>query len=227
MSVFSVFLEWFSPFTIIDWIAFIFFLSGLMGYRFFLALMLKKRPDNLFLGKLQQYRNAWIDAHSGSKDSIVVVQTMRNTIMTASFLASTSIILIMGALSLLSTVDPSQNMLATSMSGTTAPTKEVFNILMIIIVLSYSFFNFTWHIREINYMSYILNIPKEELDKIEGDDSTPHIANKFLTAGIHFSLGMRGFYFLIPLLMWLFSPVLMFIASVVIFSILIRRDLTG
>ena len=217
MSVFTVFLDWISPFHLFDWLALGFFLAGLLGYRFFLALMLKKRPDNLFLGKLQQYRKAWIESHSGDKNSIVVVQTLRNTIMSASFMASTSAILIMGAFNRLYTFGAAAHGNTLSAAGPSEPSIEVFKILLIIIILSYSFFNFTWYIREINYMSFILNIPKDQLDRIEGSDSTPHIARMFLTSGIYFSMGM----------LWFFSPVLMIVSSLIILYVLIRRDLAA
>jgi len=222
MSDFDTFGVWFSQFSPADWIALMLFLSSLLGYRYFLAFMLKNRPHNLFLGKLQQYRNAWIKTYSGTKDNIVVIQTLRNMIMSASFLASTSVILIMGALSLLPSLGASSRIASIAGDSTSLTT---FKVLLVIIILSYSFFNFTWHIREVNYMSFILNIPKDKLDEIEGGDATPNLARMFLTSGIHFSLGIRGYYFLIPLLMWFFSPILMIISSLLILYILIHRDL--
>lgn len=228
MEVFNTFLDWFTKLRLFDWIGLILFLSGLLGYRFFLALMLRHRPETLFLGKLQQYRTAWIDSHLGSENNIVVVQTLRNTIMSASFLASTTVILIMGAFNLLHTIKSSgQPAEALAITGSAEPDVAVFMILLIIIILSYSFFNFTWYIREVNYMTFILNIPKEQLDTIEGGDSTRHVANMFLTSGIYFSLGMRGYYFLVPVLLWFFNPLLMIAATLVILYLMLRRDLAG
>jgi len=49
----------------------------------------------------------------------------------------------------------------------------------------------------------------------------------FLSSGIHFSMGMRGYYFLIPLFMWIFSPMLMIATTVLIMVTLLKRDLRG
>ena len=147
--------------------------------------------------------------------------------MSASFMASTSIILIMGAFNLLRIIAPSEVAGDFFMADALQQPVEVFKILLIILILSYSFFNFTWHIREVNYMSMILNVSKEQLDEIEGGDSSDHIAKMFLTSGIHFSLGMRGYYFLLPLLIWFFSPVLMIGSTVLILYVLIHRDLAA
>ncbi|MBU0730222.1 MAG: DUF599 domain-containing protein [Proteobacteria bacterium] len=222
-----IFPNWFANFQFFDWLAFALFITGLFGYRYFLSFMLKRHSHQLFLGKLQQYRRAWINSHSGGKDQIIVVQTLRNMIMTASFMASTAIILIMGAFNLLRTIAPPEMAGNFFMTGISQQPIEVFKILIIILILSYSFFNFTWHIREVNYMSMVLNVSKEQLDEIEGGDSSEQIAKIFLTSGIYFSLGMRGYYFLIPLLIWFFSPVLMISATLLILYVLIRRDLAA
>ena len=137
MSPIAVFLDWFSNFYLFDWLGLAVFLIGVIGYRFFLSLMLRRRPDNLFLGKLQQYRKAWIESHSGAKDSVVVVQTLRNTIMSASFMASTSVILIMGAINLLYTIGTAEKEKTLFGAGTSEPSVEAFKILLIIIILSY------------------------------------------------------------------------------------------
>ena len=210
----------------IDIIAFCTYILSIAFYRFFLSFMLNRSPDQLFLGKLQAYRIAWITEFSGAKDCIVVVQTLRNTIMSASFLASTSVVLIMGSLNLLPHIHSLDKIIKlVNMFGSPNPDLEMIKILLAIIILSYSFFHFTCYIREANYLSFMLNVPKHQLDKIEGCDSRDLLANIFLHAGIHFSLGMRGYYFLFPLFMWLFSPILMILSILLILWILLKRDL--
>ncbi len=216
---------WIPGLTAFEAVVLVVYLAALVGYRFFLSLMLRHRPHHLFLGKLQEYRLAWIETHSHDANNIVVVQTLRNTIMSTSFLASTAVILIMGALNLV--WNGGSGELAPAATATTGLPVAHLRVLLVVIVLSYSFFNFTWALRETNYMSFILNIPKERLDAIEDGDSTAHIAQMFLTAGKYFSLGMRGYYFLIPLLLWFFSPLLMLVATALIVFILLRRDLKG
>ncbi|BCO08029.1 hypothetical protein GF1_04050 [Desulfolithobacter dissulfuricans] len=211
-----------------DWVAFTLFWTTVISYRLFLARMLRKNRERLFLGKLQAYRNAWIVAHSYCKNDILVIQTLRNTIMSASFLASTSVILIMGAFHLLGYLNtPQRSVAILGIFGSTDPVVEMWKIFLIILTLSYSFFNFTWYIREINYLGFILNLPKHQIDAIENRDSTEVVSNLFLMAGIRFSMGMRGYYFLIPLFMWLLHPLFMIIAIVVIVSILLKRDLAS
>lgn len=222
------FSDWFANVHPLDWLALIVFLLAVIGYRIFLALMLKSKPGRLYLGKLQAYRNAWMKAHSGGEGSLVIVQTLRNNIMTASFLASTAVILIMGAVNMMDNIDTLGK--TASLFHHHAPPSPPINlikILLIILTLSYSFFRFSNYIREVNYMSLILNIPKQELDVIEEGDSAKVITQAFLSSGIHFSMGMRGYYFLIPLFMWIFSPILMILSVLLILGNLMRRDLAS
>ena len=228
MSPLPLSCSWFADIKILDLLGLLLFVLVVAGYRFFLAYTLKARPERLYLGKLQAYRNAWIQTHSGDRNSLMVVQTLRNTIMTASFLASTAVILIMGAVNLLANLESLDRTIgAFPHFGHSDPRMTLLKVLLLIITLSYSFFNFTNYIREVNYMSFILNIPKERLDVIEGGDSTVLISQIFLSSGLHFSMGMRGYYFLVPLFLWIFNPVLMMIATLLIVRHLLRRDLSG
>jgi len=213
-------------FCFVDLFAIIVYICSIVFYRCFLSLMLNKSPDRLFLGKLQEYRIAWISEFMGANDCIIVVQTLRNTIMSASFLASTAVVLIMGSLNLLPHIRSLDKLIKLiGMFGSPNPDLEMIKILLAIITLSYSFFHFTCYIREANYLSFMLNVPKNQLDKIEGCDSKDLLAKIFLHAGIHFSLGMRGYYFLFPLFMWLFSPILMILSILLILWFLLKRDL--
>ncbi len=222
--------EWFVNVHLLDRIALAVFLLAVICYRIFLALMLKSKPGRLYLGKLQAYRNAWMKVHSSTEGQghLVVVQTLRNNIMTASFLASTAVLLIMGAVNLLDKLDSLGKTLSLFNESTSInPTMNLIKVLLIIITLSYTFFNFSNYIRQVNYMSLILNIPKKELDSIEKEDSSRLIEQIFLSSGINFSMGMRGYYFLIPLFLWIFSPVVMILSILLILFNLMRRDLSG
>jgi len=212
----------------LDWTAFALFVIIVFSYRTFLAWMLRNRKKKLILGKLQIYRNAWIMAHTDEKSNLVVVQTLRNTIMSASFLASTAIILIMGVFNLLSFISGhQQSRVVVGIFKSVDPVVEMWRVFLIVITLIYTFINFTWYIRDMNYIGFILNIPKKDLDFIEGRDSTEMISNRFLKAGLRFSMGMRGYYFLMPLFLWLIHPVFMIGALLMVVVILLNRDLAG
>ena len=159
------------------------------------------------------------------KDPMVIVQTFRNNIMIASLMASTAIILNVGCLHLLFSPKfgqiPLDNMF---FLGSFEPLLRIVKIMSLIITLSYSFFHFTWYIRAVHHMTIIFNVTKEDIKKITNKDPVEFLSRMLLRSGFHFSGGMRGYYLLIPLFLWLFHPLLMLIAFFCIIFFLIKRD---
>jgi uncharacterized membrane protein len=65
------------------------------------------------------------------------------------------------------------------------------------------------------------------LNRFEPDDSSVSVqaATKVLNHGaIHYTPGMRGLYFSVPLALWLFGPLWMLTGSLVLVSVLYRLD---
>lgn len=224
---------------IIDWALLYLFVCSIIAYKIFLKKMSKNRIDKLYLKQLQLYRSAWIEKYAMGKEPIVVIHSLRNNIMISSFLASTAIILVIGCLNLLFSTN-----LSLSTSQMLFIPHDIFltklKILFLILTLSYSFFHFMWYIRELHHMSLILNIPENRLKEVlpvdpgisnkrlKGDirvDPVIFLSTMFLYSGIHFSLGIRGYYALIPLFLWLFHPILMIVSLIGIAFFLVRRDL--
>jgi uncharacterized membrane protein len=56
--------------------------------------------------------------------------------------------------------------------------------------------------------------------------SPEHVATHLNRGGAYYSIGMRAFYYIVPLVFWLFDPLLMLIATVALLALLIRVDRT-
>jgi uncharacterized membrane protein len=63
------------------------------------------------------------------------------------------------------------------------------------------------------------------LRKISPLQPIDFLRNMYINSSNHFTLGIRGYYFLIPLLLWMFHPLLMIISFFGIMLFLVRRDL--
>lgn len=218
--------EWVMNLAGFDLAALITFLVGTTLYKLFFTEMLIFSKDRLYLNRLQTYRCAWISKYCMGTEPIIVIQTMRNNIMIGSFMASTAIILVMGCFNLMFGIDWGNITTSTSLLlHTHDPYLKSLKIMLLIITLLYSFFHFLWHIRELHNMCLILNVPEKELKEFVPFNPRDHLAHIYLNSAIHFALGIRGYYFLIPLLMWLFHPALMLISFFGILFFLLRRDL--
>lgn len=226
ISFLQLFWEWLTHLSSLDQAALIVFLGGTTLYKIFLMYQLGNQEKKNNLQQLQNVRIAWIEKYGMGGDPILVVQTLRNKIMISSFMASTSLILIIGGFNVVFGVDfekmKSGKLFFFSLQD---PNLGIVKVLLIIIVLLYSFFHFLWHTRELHNMTLLLNVPDENLKEITPLPPVDYLSRMYINSGIHFTLGIRGYYFLIPLLLWMFHPAMMLFSFFSIVVFLIRRDL--
>jgi len=76
-------------------------------------------------------------------------------------------------------------------------------------------------IRVFNHVGYMINVPIGLNHKM----ITPaHVALHLNRAGHFYSIGMRADYFLVPLVFWLFGPLLMLVSTIGLLLVLYRLD---
>ena len=167
-------------------------------------------------------RRHWVESVMRDKRDILAVQTLRNSTMAATFLASTAVLLIMGTLSLSEHGSDMEHTLhSLNILGTVDPGLWLVKLLALVIDLFVAFFTFTLAIRKFNHVGYLLNLPAD----LHHPVITPKYVAEYLNrAANYYSSGMRAYYFTVPLLFWLFGPLLMVISSLVLVFVLYRID---
>jgi uncharacterized membrane protein len=167
-------------------------------------------------------RRLWVESVMRDRRDILAVQTLRNSTMAATFLASTAVLLIMGALSMSGHGSDVAHVLhSLNVTGAVDPTLWLIKLLCLVIDLCVAFFAFTLAVRKFNHVGYLLNIPAEAKHPI----ITPRYVADFLNrAAKYYTIGMRAYYFTLPLMFWLFGPHLMVICSLVLIFVLFRLD---
>ena len=91
--------DWLDP-TRVDIACFVASLLALTAYHLYLRYRLKRDPAYTVQAVNTIARTAWVEnVMAGGKD-ILAVQTLRNSTMAATFLASTAVLLVMGTLTL-------------------------------------------------------------------------------------------------------------------------------
>ena len=158
----------------------------------------------------------------GLKNGVLAVQTLRNSIMASTLLASTAITLssLIGALVSSTSGGPSK----TVQSFVYGEKTTISSTLKYLCLLLCFLFSFVCHVQSIRYSShasFLLSIPV-------GDNApglTPEYVNEFIYRSQNFfTLGLRGYYFSFPLLLWIFGPISMFACSVVVIFLLHTLD---
>jgi len=194
-----------------------------ISYHLFLRRKVRKDPTYTVQAINQIARTAWVETimHDDHK-AVLAVQTLRNSTMAATFLASTSILLIIGVLTLSEQggkFEAAWHVLNTL--GAKHPELWMTKLIFLLLALFVAFFSFAMSIRIFNHVGYMINVPLELNHKM----ITPaHVATHLNRAGGFYSTGMRAYYFLVPLVFWLFGPIFMLVSTIALLLVLYRLD---
>ena len=190
-----------------------FFLSLLIfaGYEAYVRRQSARDPNYSVQQVMMQTRAAWVEAIMRDRRDILAVQSFRNSIMAASLFASTSVLLIMGVLTLSEQGDKlSSAWHALNVVGQVGQAAWVSKLLVMLFDLLVAFFSFASAVRLYHHIGYLINVPP---------DATPHaqpahVVAQLNRAGRFYTIGTRAYYLLVPLLMWLFGPHLMVLTTI-------------
>ncbi len=180
---------------------------------------LSRNPD-LAPHYIETVRRRWVTCILEGKKEILAVQTLRNMLMATSFFASTAFFAAVGLLSFGMTAEELPSVFArVNVLGSTDQTLFTAKLLFIAVILFATFFNFALTIRYYNHLGLVLNVP------IDTEDDLPSRAAALLhRGGQHYSWGMRGFYTVIPVALWMFGPLWMALGTVLVLPLLHRHD---
>jgi uncharacterized membrane protein len=191
------------------------------AYHFHLYRKVHRYPLTTAIGITNHARRIWVKGVIRDKRDILAVQTLRNQVMAATFLASTSILVSLGLLSaafrpgVFSDVSHALNLL-----GTKTETLWMFKLMLLGILFFFTFFNFTLAIRYNNHAGFMINT-FEHNDATVSEEAVTQVVNH---GALHYTIGMRGFYLSVPLALWLFGPIWMLAGSLVLIAVLYRLD---
>jgi uncharacterized membrane protein len=186
----------------------------------YLRVIARHKPSSVVSYLASDARTAWVETMMASpNNAVAAVQTLRNTTMAATFLASTAVLMMIGIMTLLNEASGTQSpwhML--NLFGALAPAVWLAKILSMLIVMFFAFFCFSSSIRSFNHVGYMINARNGN-----GDCSySPGIvANELNRGGRFYSLGTRAYYFLVPLACWLFGPLYLVVSTVVLILLLL------
>jgi Predicted membrane protein len=197
----------------------------LLGYLHFIKWKSRDNPAYTMQGISSVARAAWVKSVMEEKKDILAVQTLRNSTMAATFLASTAILLSVGVL----TLTGQNEMLKTTwyifdFFGEQHENLLPVKLIILLLNLFAAFFFFASSVRLFNYVGYMINTPyTEEQEKVM---SPKMVAAQLNRAGDHYSMGMRGCYSMVPLVFWIFGPLFLLFSTMIMIIILFHLDRT-
>lgn len=176
-----------------------------LAYQRYLSWRTRRDPASSAQDVMLAARAAWVASVMRERRDILAVQTLRNSTMSASFMASTAVLLIIGVLTLSAQGDKlSGTWHSLNFLGHVSAEMWLFKLLMMLFDLLFAFFSFAMSVRIFHHIGYLINVP---LDKANEATQIRKVEVQLNRAGIYYRIGMRAYYFTVPLLFWLFGPI--------------------
>ncbi|KAE9586496.1 hypothetical protein Lal_00044658 [Lupinus albus] len=194
-----------------------------IGYHIWLWNKVRTQPHTTIIGINASGRKNWVRAilKDNDKKNILAVQSLRNTIMGATLMATTSILLSSGLAALISSTYSVKKPLNDTVYGAHGEFMVALKYVTLLTMFLFSFFCHSLSIRFINQVNILINTPQDPLSLV-----TPEYINEILEKGFTLNtVGNRLFYTGLPILLWIFGPVLVFLCFLTMVPVLYNLDI--
>jgi uncharacterized membrane protein len=211
--------------TLPDLLAVTWFFGVWIGYSLVIENTAKGRSGLNAL--MNGYRDAWMEQLLGRELRMVDAQVTAALQNGTAFFASTSLIAIGGALTLLRSTDELLTVVATLPLGV-ATSRDLWELKMIglAVIFVYAFFKFAWAYRLFNYFAIMVGAaPSPELkDTAEAQAFAHRAARLCADAGRAFNRGQRAFFFALGYLGWFLGPLPLALTTAAVAIVAWRRQ---
>jgi uncharacterized membrane protein len=212
-------------FSTLDLVALPWFLAAWAIYSVTLALTEKRRRG--LNSEMHLYRDVWMKQMLAREMRMVDAQIVAALQNGTAFFASTSLIAIGGALTLMRSTEEILQVVAMLPFGITmTPVQWEAKTVGLAVIFVYAFFKFAWSYRLYNYVAILVGAtpPAKDKDTPEAQAHAERVGGLCEVAGQHFNRGQRAFFFALAYLGWFISPWLLMFTSVAVAVVLWRRQ---
>lgn len=153
---------------------------------------------------------------NSGKLEILAIQTLRNSVMSASFMATTAMLLIIGVLNMGEKIGQWAEKLHPLLLFCQT-SNELWQVKLGALLLSFAiaFYYFSMAIRFFNHVGYIINLPYDAVTDADLYQQTCAYLNK---AGGYYTFGTRAFFFSLPIILWFFGPCFLVFATLALIA---------
>ena len=192
-----------------------FSISGLLMLIYYLSLKRRthRLPNSCVQSVNAMIRERWVKMiMTGSNMEILAIQTLRNSVMAASFMATTATLLIVGVLNLSEKIGQWAENLQPLFSFCQT-SNDLWQLKLGILLLSFAvaFYYFAMAIRFFNHVGYMINLPFDAATDQALYQQTCAYLNK---AGSYYTFGIRTFFFGLPIISWFFGAYFLVFSTV-------------
>ena len=208
-------------------IAIIWFIVCWVGYTRYA--IWKGRDTPCLASVMHLYREDWMRRLLMRDNRIADASVIANLERNASFFASSTLIILAGVLTVLGSTERAVSILADLpfVQSATRGISEV-KLLSIALVFIYSFFTFSWCMRQYNFAAMMVGaapmISERNVTEAERRAFAERTARVISLAANQFNLGLRSYYFGLATLAWFINPWVYMLATAGVVFVLYRRE---
>lgn len=182
----------------------------MLVYNTILVLLSKYRPHRVRHGLNQVARRAWTLDVMVSKRDVLAVQTLRNSMMAASLLASTSLTLSSLVAAYLYRVGDESGLWR--IDGNKQVVQPVLKLFVLLCSYMVSFFCFMQSLRSASTASFLIGLRVNVVPECDPD----RVGDIVQRSALFYAIGSRAFIFSFVLLLWIFGAPAALAGAVVI-----------
>lgn len=176
---------------------------------------------------MDAYRRQWMEVLASRDNRIIDANINASLQNGTAFFASTSLLAIGGALTLLRSTDDALHLLGELPFATvTSRVAWEAKVVGLAIVFVYAFFKFAWAYRLFNYGAILIGaVPATKFAGQAEPIAVARLAAEMnIVAGKHFNRGQRAFFFALAYLGWFLGPYVLFAATAAVLVVTSRRQ---
>lgn len=217
----------FADLTVLDTVALLAFIGAWLTYNILFDGWLR-RPNSIN-AKMVAVREAWMKRLLNRDNRIIDANLIGHSIHSATFFASTTILVIAGLVGVLGSAERVRGAAANLSVLVQSSSQTLFElkIFVLISIFVYAFFQFTWAIRQFNYFSAIIgSAPDPGVGAGTSDDDLAHRMALILSHAVwQLNGGVRAYYFALAALGWFIHPLFFMLMTALMTAVLVRRQL--
>ncbi|XP_058183830.1 uncharacterized protein LOC131301502 [Rhododendron vialii] len=200
----------------------------MVGYHIWLLYQLVNHPSTTVIGFQAINRRFWVSAmmEESPKNGVLAVQTLRNNIMASTLLASMAIMLS----SLITVLMSNQGGYSSPGGFVYGDKSELMLTLKFFSILVCFLLAFLFNVQSIRYYSHasiLINVPlKNQQGQSLHHLTVDYVGRTVNRGGYFWALGLRAFYFSLPLFLWIFGPIPAFVSCFALVLMFYFLDVT-
>lgn len=212
------------PVLWVDVIALIWFAISWLGYSYYADACYHSRLNLVSI--MDDMRHRWMQRMVHRENRVQDATLLGNIMRAISFFASTTILILMGLMTILGAQNAGLQILHSIpfVIGST-PLMFEFKLSLLLMIFIYAFFKLTWSMRQYNYVCIVVGAAPYPHEKSVDLEKYAERAGKLIgNAGRHFNMGLRAYYFGLAVVSWFLNGIAFMAVTSLVVAVVHRRE---